>query len=65
MMGRPEGTVAVVTGGHSDSGRATAMPFVAEGAYVFITGRRNVELDAVVLFSHELYSRHMLKLSNC
>src|ERR1700704_784950 len=43
-----EGKVAVITGGNSGIGLATAQRFVAEGAYVFITGRRQSELDAAV-----------------
>src|ERR1700693_35010 len=43
-----EGKVAVVTGGSSGIGLATAKRFVDEGAYVFITGRRQNELDAAV-----------------
>jgi NAD(P)-dependent dehydrogenase (short-subunit alcohol dehydrogenase family) len=39
------GKVAVVTGGSSGIGLATAQRFVKEGAYVFITGRRQSELD--------------------
>jgi NAD(P)-dependent dehydrogenase (short-subunit alcohol dehydrogenase family) len=48
MSGKLEGRVAVVTGGNSGFGLATAKRFVAEGAYVFITGRRQAELDRAV-----------------
>jgi NAD(P)-dependent dehydrogenase (short-subunit alcohol dehydrogenase family) len=48
MSGKLEGKVAVITGGNSGIGLATAKRFVAEGAYVFITGRREAELDAAV-----------------
>jgi NAD(P)-dependent dehydrogenase (short-subunit alcohol dehydrogenase family) len=47
-MPKLEGKIAVVTGGNSGIGLATAKRFVAEGAYVFITGRRQAELDAAV-----------------
>lgn len=47
-MKRLEGKVAVITGGNSGIGLATAQRFVAEGAHVFITGRRQSELDAAV-----------------
>ena len=40
--------IAVITGGNSGIGLATAQRFVEEGAYVFITGRRQSELDAAV-----------------
>jgi NAD(P)-dependent dehydrogenase (short-subunit alcohol dehydrogenase family) len=48
MSQKLAGKVAVVTGGSSGIGLATAQRFVDEGAYVFITGRRQNELDAAV-----------------
>jgi NAD(P)-dependent dehydrogenase (short-subunit alcohol dehydrogenase family) len=48
IMNKLDGKIALVTGGSSGIGFATAQRFVAEGAYVFITGRRQTELDAAV-----------------
>jgi hypothetical protein len=47
-MGNLDGTVALVTGGDSGIGLAAAKRLVAEGAYVFVTGRRQPDLDAAV-----------------
>jgi NAD(P)-dependent dehydrogenase (short-subunit alcohol dehydrogenase family) len=48
MARKLEGKIAVVTGGTSGIGLATAKRFTAEGARVFVTGRRQAELDAAV-----------------
>jgi NAD(P)-dependent dehydrogenase (short-subunit alcohol dehydrogenase family) len=45
---RLDGKIAVITGGNSGIGLATVQQFVDEGAYVFITGRRQNELDKAV-----------------
>jgi NAD(P)-dependent dehydrogenase (short-subunit alcohol dehydrogenase family) len=47
-MNKLEGKVAVITGGSTGIGLATAQRFVCEGAHVFITGRRQSELDSAV-----------------
>lgn len=48
MARKLEGKIAVVTGGTSGIGLATAKRFASEGAQVFVTGRRQAELDAAV-----------------
>src|SRR3981081_1610534 len=47
-MNKLEGKIALITGGNSGIGLATAKQFVNEGAYVFVTGRREPELAAAV-----------------
>jgi NAD(P)-dependent dehydrogenase (short-subunit alcohol dehydrogenase family) len=46
--GKLEGKIALITGGNSGIGLATAKQFVNEGAYVFVTGRREAELAKAV-----------------
>jgi hypothetical protein len=48
MSRKLEGKIAVVTGGSSGIGLASARRFASEGAHVFVTGRRQPELDAAV-----------------
>jgi len=63
-MGKLEEKIALITGGNGGIGFATAMRFVKEGAYVFITRRRESELAAAVFFAssnrNRLPAKHLL-----
>jgi len=48
ILKKHDGKIAVITDGNSGIGLATVQRFVAEGAYVFITGRRQSEVDVAV-----------------
>src|SRR5204862_8231363 len=56
MAGKLEGKIALVTGGSSGIGLATAQSFILEGAFVFITGRRQYDLyNAVTAIGGTLF----------
>ena len=63
-MGKLEEKIALITDGNGGIGFATAMRFVKEGAYVFITGRRESKLAAAVFFAssnrNRLPAKHLL-----
>ena len=48
IIGKLDGKVALITGGNSGIGLATAKRFVQEGAYVFVTGRTQLKLGEAV-----------------
>jgi len=48
MAGKLDGKIALVTGGSSGIGLATARQFITEGAFVYITGRRQAELNSAL-----------------
>ena len=57
MARKLDNKIALVTGATSGIGLATAQRFAAEGAYVYLTGRRQAELDAAVKSIHEAGGR--------
>jgi NADP-dependent 3-hydroxy acid dehydrogenase YdfG len=56
-VGKLEGIIALVTGGTSGIGLATAKQFVGEGAHVFVTGRREQELSAAAKDNQSHFGR--------
>src|SRR5437879_215715 len=63
-MPKLQGKVSVVTGGSSGIGLATAKRFVEEGAFVYITGRRQTELDKAVSLIGDRVSAVQADVSN-
>ena len=61
-MGKLDGKIALVTGGNSGIGLATAKEFVNEGAYVFITGRREAELARAGDTRHRVRERRICEV---
>ena len=64
MPKKLEGKTAVITGGTEGIGLAAAKLFVKEGAYVFITGRRQKELDEAVMQSARTFLEFKETLQN-
>ena len=64
-MGRLERKIALITGGTSAIGLATATRFVNEGAYVFVKGRREQELAAAERTRDELPAGPALHPDHC
>jgi NAD(P)-dependent dehydrogenase (short-subunit alcohol dehydrogenase family) len=64
-MSRLQGKVAVITGGSGGLGLATAQRFVKEDAFVYVTGRRQNELDmAAALVGEEIAAAALFLASN-
>ena len=59
-MSKLKSKIAVITGGASGIGLATARRFVAEGAFVYLVGRRQEALDAAAALGRRFFNKSFL-----